>query len=64
VCSSDLIGRTRDIKDTVRKTAFEILSEKIHIKALSIALRLQLLNEGLKDRSGRLLLLLYPQLIA
>ena len=38
--------------DTVRKTAYEILAEKIHIKALSIASRLQLINEGLNDRSG------------
>ena len=36
----------------MRKVAYEVLSEKIHIKALSIALRLQLVNEGLSDRSG------------
>lgn len=59
---SSIVGRTRDIKDTVRKTAYEVLSEKIHIKALSIALRLQLLNEGLKDRAGRFLaVLMYKQ---
>ena len=50
---SSVIGRTRDVKDTVRKAAYEVLSEKIHIKALSIALRLQLVNEGLNDRSGQ-----------
>ena len=49
---SSIIGRTRDVKETVRKVAYEVLSEKIHIKALSIALRLQLVNEGLSDRSG------------
>ncbi|XP_053406509.1 condensin complex subunit 3-like [Mercenaria mercenaria] len=48
---ASIIGRTRDVKDTVRKTAYEVLAEKIHIKALSIASRLQLINEGLKDRS-------------
>ena len=50
---SSIIGRTRDVKETVRKVAYEVLSEKIHIKALSIALRLQLVNEGLSDRSGK-----------
>lgn len=48
---ASIVGRTRDVKDTVRKTAYEVLSEKIHIKALSIALRLQLVNEGLNDRA-------------
>ena len=38
----------------MRKVAYEVLSEKIHIKALSIALRLQLVNEGLSDRSGNM----------
>ena len=52
---STIVGRTRDVKDTVRKVAYEVLAEKINIKALSIALRLQLVNEGLNDRSGRLL---------
>ncbi|XP_052772230.1 condensin complex subunit 3-like isoform X2 [Mya arenaria] len=48
---SSVVGRTRDVKEMVRKTAYEVISEKIHIKALSIALRLQIVSEGLKDRS-------------
>ena len=50
---ASIVGRTRDVKDTVRKIAYEVMAEKINIKALSIALRLQLVNEGLNDRSGR-----------
>ena len=59
---STIVGRTRDVKDTVRKVAYEVLAEKINIKALSIALRLQLVNEGLNDRSGRFALLIYLHL--
>jgi condensin complex subunit 3 len=29
-----ILEKTRDVKDTVRKTAFNILGEKVHIKAL------------------------------
>ena len=50
---ASIVGRTRDVKELVRKTAYEVLAEKIHVKAMSIALRLQLMNDGLKDRSGR-----------
>ncbi|KAK3582660.1 hypothetical protein CHS0354_001712 [Potamilus streckersoni] len=46
-----IIGRTHDLNDTVRKMAYLVLSEKVHIKALSIALRLQLMNDGLNDRA-------------
>ncbi|XP_062898234.1 condensin complex subunit 3 [Mobula hypostoma] len=46
-----IIGRTMDIKDNVRKLAYEVLAEKIHIKAFSIAQRVKLLKQGLTDRS-------------
>ncbi|XP_059844914.1 condensin complex subunit 3 [Hypanus sabinus] len=46
-----IIGRTMDIKDNVRKLAYEVLAEKIHIKAFSIAQRVKLLKHGLTDRS-------------
>ena len=39
------------MKESVRKTAFKVLAEKVNIKALSIAQRLQLLNDGMYDRS-------------
>ncbi|XP_030047085.1 LOW QUALITY PROTEIN: condensin complex subunit 3 [Microcaecilia unicolor] len=46
-----IVGRTMDIKDVVRKLAYQVLSEKIHMRALSIAQRVQLLQQGLNDRS-------------
>ncbi|XP_051896147.1 condensin complex subunit 3 [Pristis pectinata] len=46
-----IIGRAMDIKDYVRKLAYEVLAEKIHIKAFSIAQRVKLLKQGLTDRS-------------
>ncbi|XP_032881961.1 condensin complex subunit 3 [Amblyraja radiata] len=46
-----IIGRTMDVKDNVRKLAYEVLAEKIHIKAFSIAQRVKLLKQGMADRS-------------
>ncbi|XP_046543346.1 condensin complex subunit 3-like isoform X2 [Haliotis rubra] len=46
-----VIERTRDVKDTVRRVAYNVVAEKIHIKALSIAQRIQLLQDGLSDRA-------------
>ncbi|XP_060687493.1 condensin complex subunit 3 [Hemiscyllium ocellatum] len=46
-----IIGRTMDIKENVRRLAYEVLAEKIHIKAFSIAQRVKLLTQGLADRS-------------
>ena len=39
------------MKDAVRKSAFEVLAEKVKIKSLTIAQRLKLLESGLNDRS-------------
>lgn len=47
-----VLARTRDVRDSVRKTAYTVMGEKIHIKALSIANRVRLLHDGLTDRSG------------
>lgn len=46
-----ILARTRDVRDSVRKTAYTVMGEKIHIKALSIANRVRLLHDGLTDRS-------------
>ncbi|XP_032840453.1 condensin complex subunit 3 isoform X2 [Tyto alba] len=46
-----IIGRTMDVKEAVRKLAYEVLSEKVHMRALSIAQRVKLLQQGLNDRS-------------
>ncbi|XP_044537116.1 condensin complex subunit 3 [Gracilinanus agilis] len=48
---SKIVGRTRDVKETVRKLAYQVLAEKVHMRALSIAQRVKLLQQGLNDRS-------------
>uniref|UniRef100_A0A7M6DLJ3 Nuclear condensin complex subunit 3 C-terminal domain-containing protein n=1 Tax=Clytia hemisphaerica TaxID=252671 RepID=A0A7M6DLJ3_9CNID len=47
-----VIGRTRDVKDSSRKSAFLTLAEKVSIRAFTIAQRVRLLSVGLKDRSN------------
>ncbi|XP_053556264.1 condensin complex subunit 3 [Bombina bombina] len=46
-----IVGRTMDVKELVRKLAYQVLSEKVHLRALSIAQRVKLLQQGLNDRS-------------
>ncbi|XP_074847855.1 condensin complex subunit 3 isoform X2 [Carettochelys insculpta] len=46
-----IVGRTMDVKEAVRKLAYEVLAEKVHMRALSIAQRVKLLHQGLNDRS-------------
>ncbi|XP_061100409.1 condensin complex subunit 3 isoform X1 [Conger conger] len=46
------LRRTRDVKESVRKLAYEVLAEKVHIRALSIAQRVSLLQQGLSDASA------------
>ncbi|XP_013815535.1 condensin complex subunit 3 isoform X3 [Apteryx mantelli] len=48
---SKIVGRTMDVKEAVRKLAYEVLAEKVHMRALSIAQRVKLLQQGLNDRS-------------
>ncbi|GFG28408.1 hypothetical protein Cfor_11336 [Coptotermes formosanus] len=45
-----ILERTRDVKDTVRRHAYVVLT-KISIRSLTIKQRERLLREGLKDRS-------------
>ena len=44
-----IVERTRDVKDTVRKTAYSVLAKKFTIQNLSISQRIQLLKDGLND---------------
>jgi len=44
-----LIERVRDVNDVNRKTAYNVLSEKVSIRALSIAQRIHLITNGLKN---------------
>lgn len=46
-----ILGRTMDVKELVRKLAYQVLAEKVHIRALTIAQRVNLLQLGLNDRS-------------
>ncbi|KAG8591537.1 hypothetical protein GDO81_000208 [Engystomops pustulosus] len=46
-----IVGRTKDVKELVRKLAYQVLAEKVHIRALTIAQRVNLLQLGLNDRS-------------
>ncbi|XP_038608430.1 condensin complex subunit 3 [Tachyglossus aculeatus] len=48
---SKIIERTRDVKEAVRKLAYQVLAEKVHMRALSIAQRVKLLQRGFNDRS-------------
>lgn len=48
---SAILGRTRDVKDTIRQDAFLCLAEKCTIRNLTIKQRIQLLGDGLSDRS-------------
>ncbi|XP_037685400.1 condensin complex subunit 3 [Choloepus didactylus] len=48
---SKIVGRTRDVKEAVRKLAYQVLAEKVHMRAMSIAQRVMLLQQGLNDRT-------------
>nr|XP_057929295.1 condensin complex subunit 3 [Doryrhamphus excisus]XP_057929303.1 condensin complex subunit 3 [Doryrhamphus excisus] len=46
-----VLKRTRDVKENVRKLAYQVLADKVHVKALTIAQRVSLLEHGLHDTS-------------
>ncbi|NXS10886.1 CND3 protein, partial [Neodrepanis coruscans] len=46
-----IVSRTMDVREAVRKLTYEVLAEKVHMQALSIAQRVKLLQQGLNDRS-------------
>jgi len=46
-----ILERTRDTDDLVRRAAFKFLSDKVHIKSLTIGQREGLLQRGLGERS-------------
>ncbi|KAK1346029.1 hypothetical protein QTO34_008498 [Cnephaeus nilssonii] len=48
---SKIVGRTKDVKEAVRKLAYQVLGEKVHMRAMSIAQRVMLLQQGLNDRA-------------
>ncbi|XP_020025767.2 condensin complex subunit 3 [Castor canadensis] len=46
-----IVERTKDVKENVRKLAYQIVAEKVHMRAMSIAQRVMLFQQGLNDRS-------------
>ncbi|CAM9156716.1 unnamed protein product, partial [Lampetra fluviatilis] len=46
-----VLRRTRDVRENIRKLAYQVLADKVHIRTLTIAQRVKLLDQGLKDRS-------------
>jgi hypothetical protein len=46
-----MLGRIRDVREDVRKYAYNVVAIKIEVGMLSIAQRVLLLGNGLKDRS-------------
>ncbi|XP_064631068.1 condensin complex subunit 3-like isoform X2 [Lineus longissimus] len=46
-----ILERARDVKDVIRKQAYQVIAENIHMKSLSIAQRVKLLKDGLNDRA-------------
>ena len=47
-----LLDRTRDSKDAVRRLSYQVIAEKVHVRALTIAQRVRILRQGLNDRNG------------
>jgi len=47
----DILERTRDVRDVVRRQAYLVISQKVHIRSMTIAQRVRLIAEGLKDRT-------------
>uniref|UniRef100_UPI00359003C5 condensin complex subunit 3 isoform X3 n=1 Tax=Myxine glutinosa TaxID=7769 RepID=UPI00359003C5 len=46
-----MLGRTRDVHESVRKAAYEVLAKTVHIDGLKIAQRVSLVRQGLTDHS-------------
>lgn len=46
-----ILDRTKDINENVRSQAFNVISEKVNIRVLSVAQRLELAENGLEDKS-------------
>ncbi|KAB7498381.1 Condensin complex subunit 3 [Armadillidium nasatum] len=48
----DILERRRDKRDFVRRQAYLVLAQKVHIRSFTIAQRVMIISEGLKDRSS------------
>ena len=47
-----VLARMRDANAQVRRAAYETVAAKVHMRVLTIAQRLRLLTDGLRDQSG------------
>ena len=47
-----VLARMRDSNAQVRRAAYETVAAKVHMRVLTIAQRLRLLTDGLRDQSG------------
>ncbi|XP_076046036.1 chromosome associated protein G isoform X2 [Oratosquilla oratoria] len=47
----DVLERTRDVRDVVRKQGYMVIAQRVHIRSLTIAQRVRIISEGLNDRS-------------
>jgi hypothetical protein len=48
-----ILKRVRDVREDVRKHTFSILAKKVNIKVLTIAQRIQIIENGINDRSDK-----------
>uniref|UniRef100_H2YZ39 Nuclear condensin complex subunit 3 C-terminal domain-containing protein n=1 Tax=Ciona savignyi TaxID=51511 RepID=H2YZ39_CIOSA len=46
-----VLARVRDVSETIRKVAFQVIAQKVSIKALTSSQRLYLIKQGLLDQS-------------
>ena len=58
-----ILARIRDVKDTVRKTAYAKIAERINISNLTMEQRLTIIREGLNDRNSSVRKTVEKQLI-
>ncbi|XP_039258704.2 condensin complex subunit 3-like [Styela clava] len=47
----EVMKRVRDVKESVRKLAYQVMSQKVSIRALTCSRRLHLIEQGLLDHS-------------
>ena len=58
-----VLQRLRDVKDSVRRQAYIFVSERVHVRSLSIANRVKILKYGLNDRSAAVTTIVKEKLI-
>ena len=49
---TDVLQRTRDVSDAVRKAAFDLLAVKVHIRSIQLSKRVRILTDLVHDKSS------------